>query len=264
MVYKHSSLVAKVRKDLMSDKFSSIWMEVGLPKTKKILVCNIYRDWQYLKQSDNASLDISEQLARWLIFLEQWETALDTGKECVVMGDFNLDFLNFYRTDLPSSSQSYRLQPMVNELPSKVGPYGVKQCVVGATRQGRAGQPDSGLDHLWTNVPGKMSQIYTHYNGSDHKVIMGIRYSKLQRSSTRYVKKRRYKNFSELEFLEEIRKLSWWDVYSSTDIDRHSKQVPSIAHGYQVRQRNLLRRGIILSRPFLKIKLVIIMKNLKY
>ena len=219
VVYKHSSLVAKVREDLMSDKFSSIWMEVGLPKTKKILVCNIYRDWQYLKQSDNASLDISEQLARWLIFLEQWETALDTGKECVVMGDFNLDFLNFYRTDLPSSSQSYRLQPMVNELLSRVGPYGVKQCVVGATRQGRAGQPDSGLDHLWTNVPGKMSQIYTHYNGSDHKVIMGIRYSKLQRSSTRYVKKRSYKNFSELKFLEEIRKIRWWDVYLSTDID---------------------------------------------
>ena len=84
------------------------------------------------------------------------------------MGDFNLDFLHFSSTGLPSPSQS-RLKPLVDELITKVGPYGVKQCVVGATRQGRAGQADSGLDHLWTNVPGKMSQIYTYFNGSDHK-----------------------------------------------------------------------------------------------
>ena len=102
--------------------------------------------------------------------------ALNTGMECVVMGDFNLDFLSFYRSDLPVNSQAYRLQPLVDELLSRVGPYGVKQCVVGPTRQGRTGQSDSGLDHLWTNNPAKMSQIYSHYNGSDHKVIMGVRY----------------------------------------------------------------------------------------
>ena len=94
------------------------------------------------------------------------------------MGDFNIDFLNFYRTDLPTNSQAYRLKPLVDELFSRVVPNGVKQCVVGATRQDRVGQPDSGLDHLWTNTPKKMSQISSQYNGSDHKVIMGVRYSK--------------------------------------------------------------------------------------
>ena len=48
---------------------------------------------------------------------------------------------------------------------------------------------------------------------------MGVRFSKMMKASTRYVKKRSYKNFSELKFLEEIRKLRWWDVYLSTDID---------------------------------------------
>ena len=152
VVYKHTSLVAKVREDLMSDKFSSIWLEVGFPGRKRFLVCNLYRDWQYLGQSDHSSLEMSEQLARWINFLEQWELALDTGKECIVMGDFNIDFLNFYRTDLPSSCQAYRLQPLVDELFSRIIPHGVKQCVVGATRQGGAGQADSGLDHLWTNI----------------------------------------------------------------------------------------------------------------
>ena len=116
VVYKHTSLVAKVREDLMSDKISSIWTEVGFPGRKKFLVCNIYREWQYLGQTDHSSLDISEQLARWIEFLEQWERALDTGKECIVMGDFNLDFLTFHRNDLPSSSQAHRLKPLVEEL----------------------------------------------------------------------------------------------------------------------------------------------------
>ena len=73
VVYKHSSLVAKIRKDLMSDKFSSVWLEVGFPGRTKILVCNLYRDWQYLGQADHSSLEIAEQLVRWNIFLDQWE-----------------------------------------------------------------------------------------------------------------------------------------------------------------------------------------------
>jgi hypothetical protein len=88
-------------------------------------------------QSDHTSLDISEQLSRWIIFLEQWERALDSGKEVVVMGDFNLDFLSFHRTDLSSSSQAHRMKPLVEEMFARVVPHGVKQCVVGPTRQGR-------------------------------------------------------------------------------------------------------------------------------
>ena len=75
---------------------------------------------------------------------------------------------------------------------------------MGATRQGRVGQADSGLDHLWTNIPGKMSPINTRYSGSDHKVIMGVRYAKMLKNSTKYVKKRSYKNFDEAIFIQRI------------------------------------------------------------
>ena len=135
------------------------------------------------------------------------------------MGDFNIDFLNFYKSDLPSNSQSYRLQSLVDELFSRIVPYGVKQCVVGATRQGGVGQVDSGLDHFWTNSLAKVLQIYTQFNGSDHQVIMGVRYSKLIRNRTKYVKKRSYKNFEEEKFLDRIKNTSWWEVYRTTDVD---------------------------------------------
>ena len=89
--------------------------------------------------------------------------------------------------------------------------------MLGPTRQGRVGQRDSGLDHLWTNVPGKMSPINTRYSGSDHKVIMGVRYAKMVKSSTRYVKKRSYKDFDESVFLQRIKHTSWWDIYETVD-----------------------------------------------
>ena len=44
--YKHHSLVGQVREDLMSDEFSSIWMELGLPRKRKFLVCQLYREWR--------------------------------------------------------------------------------------------------------------------------------------------------------------------------------------------------------------------------
>ena len=135
------------------------------------------------------------------------------------MGDFNLDFLTIFRNDFSTSSQAHRLRTLVEELSNRVLPHGIKQCVVGPTRQGRTGQADSGLDHLWTNVPGKMAPVITRFSGSDHKVIMGVRYAKIIRNKPRYVKKRSYKNFDESAFLHRIRCTSWWDIYQSTEVD---------------------------------------------
>ena len=40
VVYTHSSLVVKLRPDLMDHSISSIWMEIGLPGRSKILTGN--------------------------------------------------------------------------------------------------------------------------------------------------------------------------------------------------------------------------------
>ena len=44
VVYTHKDIVAKLRPDLMSDKYSSIWLEVGLPNHKRLLVSQSYRE----------------------------------------------------------------------------------------------------------------------------------------------------------------------------------------------------------------------------
>ena len=58
-VYVHDDIACKVRKDLMNDTFSSIWLEVNLPRQKKFLVCHAYREWQYMNQPTKDSKTIT-------------------------------------------------------------------------------------------------------------------------------------------------------------------------------------------------------------
>ena len=211
--YMHQSLMCKVREDLMSDQFSSIWVEIGLPRRSKILVCQLYREWRYLGQPDRGvySNSIQEQIRRWVIFLDQWEQALASGKEVIILGDCNLDFLKF--------NNSGTLQPLVDAMFERIYPHGVVQCVQEPTHSW-PGQGLSGLDHIYTNLPEKLSQAVVKYAGSsDHRLVQVTRYTKNIRQNIRYCMKRSYKHFDEAEFLEEVKNISWWDVYSSNDVD---------------------------------------------
>ena len=87
-------------------------MQVGLPNQKQILVCQTYREWQLLKQANGSSKSIEAQMNRWIIFLDQWERALDTGMEVIVTGDINLNHLDW------TSPQSYSLVRQPSFAPS--------------------------------------------------------------------------------------------------------------------------------------------------
>ena len=129
VVYTHNSLVVKLRPDLMCDSYSSIWMEVGLPRHKKFLVGQTYREWQLPGQADRSSLAVAEQLARWTVFLDQWERALDTGMEVHLLGDMNLNHLNWTDLTLPASNQTSKLRTLITALFTRMLPHCVSQCV---------------------------------------------------------------------------------------------------------------------------------------
>ena len=104
----------------MSDKFSSIWLEIGLPGKRKILVCQLYRDWRYLGQPDKgeSSNTKQEQMRRWVIFIDQWKQALATGKEVVVLGDCNIDSLKFENAGAE--------QPLVDRMLQRIYLHGLR------------------------------------------------------------------------------------------------------------------------------------------
>ena len=90
--YIPESINVQIRADLMDPNINSIWFEMGLRNKKKILINQVYREWQQLGASETVS--IPKQLVRWGQYLTMWEKALDTGMEVLCMGDFNLSHCN--------------------------------------------------------------------------------------------------------------------------------------------------------------------------
>ena len=90
----------------MNMHFSSIWIEAGKPRQKKILLCYVYREWKYLFQQDKTSKTIDCQLDRWISLIGQWENALRSGKEICVQGDMNLNFLTWMKQNSTQTSHS--------------------------------------------------------------------------------------------------------------------------------------------------------------
>ena len=146
-----------------------------------LLVCHTYREWQDLSQGlrNISSNSISDQLQRWLIFLDQWERALNSGMEVIVCGDLNINHLDWCLPSFQQSSQTKKLMPLVEKLFQKMIPLGIVQCVTVATRF-MEGQPHTGIDHFYTNNQEKLSQVNTAFwGGSDHKTIFATRHAKL-------------------------------------------------------------------------------------
>ena len=215
VIYKHVSVSAKVRHDLMDSTFSSIWIEIQLPKNKNFLLCHLYREHQYLRQSDDNSLSPEEQLSRWSVFLQQWERALETNLESVVMGDTNVDHFLINSQDLSKS----RHKPFINLLSEKIFPYGVKQCVASATHV-RPGAKESLLDVCYTNDPERLFSVKVVPRGSsEQRMIVAMRSTKTSQIKNRYIKKRSYTNFDENIFLSELKKCKWWDIYETNEVD---------------------------------------------
>ena len=75
------------RSDLMSDMFSSDWLEIR-NNGQKILICTAYCEFSDLTNKDQMS--INQQHERWKIFRSQVEKA---SKESFILclGDFNID-----------------------------------------------------------------------------------------------------------------------------------------------------------------------------
>ena len=213
-VYVHKDIIVTVRNDLMTDDVSSIWLEVGLPRQKKFLVSNIYREWQYMGQANQVSGSIASQTSRWETFLQQWEAAIALDLEIHVLGDMNLNFLDFNALN-PSCPS--RLRPLIHALLDLVVPHGFTQLIADVTRV-RNDQTPSLLDHFWTNRPDKVANVQTFVQGgSDHRLIFGIRHTKKKVCHQRIVKKRCFKKFKAQNFIEAVRNIRWFDVYMTDD-----------------------------------------------
>ena len=76
------------------------------------------------------------------------------------------------------------------------------------------------IDHVYTNAKYRCSGITViPFGGSDHDILQYIRYSKTSPTPAKTIRRRSYKNFLPEEFLSDLAKVDWEEVYSSQDVD---------------------------------------------
>ena len=111
----------------MCENFSYIWIELDVTGSeKKILVSNVYRDHQWMKQgADKSSKSDEAVMDRWQKYLRQWKRTLDSGAEVHCLGDFNLDSARLH-----GNCGQQQQQPLVDALLHQVVP--VTQWLLGS------------------------------------------------------------------------------------------------------------------------------------
>ena len=94
VAYIRQGIRVKRLRDIETDEVSSIWMDIGLPHSKKFTLGGIYREHAHLgidQLPDHISGLPAQQEERWKEVVHQWGEALDGEKEVTLIGDFNID-----------------------------------------------------------------------------------------------------------------------------------------------------------------------------
>ena len=76
------------------------------------------------------------------------------------------------------------------------------------------------IDHIYSNTKYRCSDITViPFGNSDHDMLSYIRFSKAPPTPSKTVRKRSYKKFVEKDFLEDLKKVDWSEIYQYEDID---------------------------------------------
>ena len=184
----------------------------------QLLWGGVYRQHQLLgqtaRQLTRQELQI-EQENRWLTITNRWKH-LSRNKDCLVIGDLNLDYL---RWGLPEP----HLEAMVDRVKDTLETSGFSQLIETHTRTWRT-HVDSLLDHVWTNCPAKIVKVYnTTRASSDHNII-GVELAiNGIKSGGNNVLKREWKNFDREKCLQEFRDTNWNEVLDENELNAANK-----------------------------------------
>ena len=155
-VYVKSELSLVRRDDLEIDGVEGLWLELFLPKSRGILIGTLYRP------PNSSRFNDKEFISKFEIMLD---TATADGKEIILLGDFNYDFL---RSTPGSDACSIKRLKLLFRL------LNFRQCIVDATRI--AQRSASLLDIVVTNTPKNFSCTGVISTGlSDHELVYCVR-----------------------------------------------------------------------------------------
>ena len=123
--------------------------------------------------------------------------------------------MDFFKWSEPEAAH----KKIVDKTKEEIETLGFHQIISGVTRTWR-NQPDSLLDHCWTNAPGRLVYSKNVENAFlDHNIIIVAFHTKGKITDKHEITLRDRKNYDGTNYKEEISKIDWSPLLSSSNID---------------------------------------------
>ena len=195
-MFVSESINAVRRLDLEIDE--SVWIEIFLPKSKGILFGTFYRPpSQSVSQPD---LDYVDR------FYNSLDCAAAEGKEIIVNGDFNCDYL-----PKKPSHETKKLKEVFKS-------FGLTQLINEPRRT--TSTTATLIDLFATTNPRNISRaIVAESCLSDHDMLISVRKINNLNEQPRVMKCRNYAKYDPTIFCSDLKKVPWDNVLSLTNVD---------------------------------------------
>ena len=214
IVYASNEIkVIKRENPVLIKDLPSITLEVGRGGERKSLVNFYYREWTGGVDGDSSH---AGQLDRFSRQVNHWRDLQAEDKDLILLGDANYCALSCSDPDYPAD-----MRQVSNLATDFFLQESLSQLIEMPTRTELRGNhiEKSCLDHITTNIPGKCTNTRVLAAGnSDHLTVITSKLSKEIRTRPQFVRKRSYKNFSDQNFLREIKYTDFSSVLSAMNI----------------------------------------------
>ena len=199
--------------DLEDETNCDIWIELSGGGSKNTLICGSYRQWSMLKEMRvEDSGNIKKQEDRYKNSLQNWQSALNENRDCLYITDDNID------TNINSElNKKYKIQGLLNLLQDHMLRNNIVQHNFENTRFARNTR-DSCIDHIYSNVPNKITDIKTHKNAfSDHSFVTAYYHSKEQYYNPKFIKTRNFRQLNKHSLLLAVEQSDLDQIFNYQD-----------------------------------------------
>ena len=210
--------MTKIRMDLTSVGFPSLWVEFENPTGKNVVCGGFYREW-----APRGNKAVQAQVEAIQLFTNQIETAASEGKTMVVLGDANLCCERW-------SSPMFQYKRVAEELRDTLTHCGLELCNLGTTYTADRLDVDnneitSALDHIYiTSVDKtKLTTEKLPISATDHSPIMATfhqpRETKQRPNQGTSIRRRCMRDFTKTRWVDALRNQEWVEVVSEQDLE---------------------------------------------
>jgi hypothetical protein len=211
------------RLDLMSSSVQSVWIELNLPRLKKLVIGGVYRQWSLVTTVNTPSLNPVQRkcgLAMERDHLEklvgQIKSATEAARAVVVLGDFNLDT---YRLQDESYSRQALLRYLIDETKAAGLQYSSTPPTWKSFGNFSNGHRISCLDHVYHEGVVAVVKVLENTTSDHSPVLARIEADQNVNANVQSIVRRNFKAIVRGEFEAALQLWPWDAVHGLENVE---------------------------------------------